>query len=236
MSKVEIISTEKKLGKTINVYGTFEDPLFLAKDVAEWLELTNVTDMVSRVDAEEVTKLNLGGLQGECNFLTENGLYEVLMLSRKPIAKQFKHEVKNILKSIRKNGLYATDVTIDKMLNDPDFAISLLTKLKEEKDARIEAERVNAILTHVNKTYTATEIAKEIGFKSATEMNKVLGEMKIQYKMNDTWIMYSKYSSLGYDQIKQEVLDNGRVIYHRRFTQLGREFILKTLNKNKSNE
>lgn len=39
--------------------------------------------------------------------------------------------------------------------------------------------------------------------------------------------MYSKYSDLGYEEIKQEVLDSGRVIYHRRITQMGREFILK---------
>lgn len=71
------------------MYGNAELPLFKAKDVAEWLELTNVSDMVSRVDNDEVTKLNLGSLEGETWFLTEDGLYEVLMQSRKPQAKQF---------------------------------------------------------------------------------------------------------------------------------------------------
>ena len=82
------------------MYGNAELPLFKAKDVAEWLELTNVSDMVSRVDNDEVTKLNLGSLEGETWFLTEDGLYEVLMQSRKPQAKQFKKGVKEILKSI----------------------------------------------------------------------------------------------------------------------------------------
>ena len=80
---------------------------------------------------------------------------------------------------------------------------------------------------HVNKTYTVTEIAKELGLKSAIQLNKILAEKKIQYQVNGTWVMYSKYSDLGYEEIKQEVLDSGRVIYHRRITQLGREFILQ---------
>lgn len=43
---------------------------------------------------------------------------------------------------------------------------------------------------------------------------------------NGTWVMYSQYSNLWYEEIKQEVLDNGKVIYHRKIMQLGREFIL----------
>ncbi|WP_242827836.1 phage antirepressor KilAC domain-containing protein [Enterocloster clostridioformis] len=98
--------------------------------------------------------------------------------------------------------------------------------MKEERAARLVAEKKNAILMHVNKTYTMTEIAKELGLKSAIELNKLLAEKKIQYKVNETWVMYSQYSNLGYEEIKQEVLDNGKVIYHRRITQMGREFIL----------
>ena len=79
---------------------------------------------------------------------------------------------------------------------------------------------------HVNKTYTVTEIAKELGLRSATQLNKILAEKKIQYSVNGTWVMYSKYSNSGYEEIKQEVLDSGKVIYHRRITQIGREFIL----------
>ena len=53
------------LGRNFVVYGSIEYPLFKAKDIAEFLDLTNVTDMISMVDSDEVTKLNLGGLQGE---------------------------------------------------------------------------------------------------------------------------------------------------------------------------
>ena len=235
MNELKVLNEQEVLGKQFRVYGTAEEPLFLAKDVAEWIEYdtSSVHKMLANVDDDEKVRKNvptLGGTQ-ESWCLTENGLYEVLMQSRKPIAKQFKKEVKEILKTIRKHGIYATDNVIDNILNNPDFGIELLTKLKEERAARVEAERKNAILMHVNKTYTITEIAKELGLKSAMQLNQILAEKKIQYQVNDTWLMYSNYSDCGYEEIKQEVLDSGKVIYHRRITQMGREFILDLFEK-----
>lgn len=233
MNELKVLNEQEVLGKQFRVYGTPEEPLFMAKDVAEWIEHSNPRMMLQSVDEDEKVVNNaytLGGTQ-KTWFLTENGLYEVLMLSRKPIAKQFKKEVKEILKSIRKHGIYATDNVIDDILNNPDFGIELLTKLKEERKARVEAERTNAILMHVNKTYTITEIAKELGLKSAKQLNRILADKGIQYQINGTWVMFSKYSDCGYEEIKQEVLDTGKVIYHRRITQLGREFILSLFEK-----
>lgn len=79
MKDIAVIGDFDVLENHFKIYGTKDEPLFLAKDVARWLGLSNTTDMISRVDTDEVTKLNLGGLRGECNFLTEDGLYEVLM-------------------------------------------------------------------------------------------------------------------------------------------------------------
>lgn len=235
MNELKVLNEQEVLGKRFKVYGTAEEPLFVAKDVAEWIEYdtSSINKMLANVDDDEKVRKNvptLGGMQ-ESWCLTENGLYEVLMQSRKPIAKQFKKEVKEILKTIRKHGIYATDNVIDNILNNPDFGIELLTKLKEERAARVEAERKNAILMHVNKTYTITEIAKELGLKSAMQLNRILAEKKIQYQVNGTWLMYSNYSDCGYEEIKQEVLDSGKVIYHRRITQMGREFILGLFKK-----
>lgn len=93
------------------------------------------------------------------------------------------------------------------------------------------------LLTHTNKTYTITEIAKELNMSSAIRLNRKLAELKVQYQVNGTWVMYSKYSDMGYEIIKQEVLDSGQVIYHRRITQMGREFILNLIQgvENESN-
>lgn len=233
MNELKVLNEQEVLGKQFKVYGTAEEPLFVANDVADWIEHSNVTEMLRGIDDDEklVSTILRAGQNRQMNMLTENGLYEVLMQSRKPIAKQFKKEVKEILKTIRKHGIYATDNVIDNILNNPDFGIELLTKLKEERAARVEAERKNAILMHVNKTYTITEIAKELGLKSAMQLNRILAEKKIQYQVNGTWLMYSNYSDCEYEEIKQEVLDSGKVIYHRRITQMGREFILGLFEK-----
>ncbi len=225
MSEVKIFNN-KEFGE-IRTVTVNENPLFCLTDVCKALEIQNATDVAKRLDDDEVTRFNLGGKSGVTNFVNESGLYSVILRSDKPNAKKFRKWITaEVLPSIRKHGIYATDNVIDNILNNPDFGIELLTKLKEERTARVEAERRNAILTHVNKTYTMTEIAKELNMKSATQLNRLLAEKKIQYHVNGTWVMYSKYSDLGYEEIKQEVLDSGRVIYHRRITQMGRAFIL----------
>lgn len=96
----EQANEQEVLGKDFKVYGTFENPLFLAKDVAEWIEHSNPSKMLKSVDEDEKVKRILGITNGygqvghggvrentEHWFLTEDGLYEVLMQSRKPIAK-----------------------------------------------------------------------------------------------------------------------------------------------------
>lgn len=103
-----VINEQEVLGKHFRIFGTINNPLFLAKDVAEWIEHSNPRMMLQAVDDDEKGVRNVytpGGVQ-ESWFLTEDGLYEVLMQSRKPIAKSFKKKVKEILKSIRKNGAY----------------------------------------------------------------------------------------------------------------------------------
>lgn len=206
------------------------EPWFAGKDVAASLGYKDTSDALKKHVAEE-DKLTRcftdSGQNRQMYVINESGLYSLIFGSKLESAQKFKHWVTSeILPSIRKNGIYATDKVIDDILNNPDFGIELLTKLKEERAARVEAEKTNAILMHVNKTYTMTEIAKEIGLKSAVELNKILSEKKIQYKVNGTWVMYSDYSNCGYEEIKQEVLDSGHVIYHRKITQLGRKFIL----------
>lgn len=116
-----LITEQSFLDKRIRVFGTPEDPLFLARDVAEWIDYSKRPDgsykmdvFLRTVESEEkfkylVPAYNKGGVlqaNTEYWFLTEDGLYEVLMQSRKPKAKEFKKEVKKILKSIRKTGGY----------------------------------------------------------------------------------------------------------------------------------
>ncbi len=228
MSEVKVFNNDE-FGE-IRTATVNNEPMFCLADVCKALGLTQPSKVRERLNEKGVNTiptLTSGGTQNLL-YVNESNLYKTIFQSRKESAERFTDWVTSeVLPSIRKHGIYATDNVIDNILNNPDFGIELLTKLKEERAARVEAEKRNAILMHVNKTYTVTEIAKELGLKSAIQLNKILAEKKIQYQVNGTWVMYSKYSNLGYEEIKQEVLDSGRVIYHRRITQMGREFILK---------
>ena len=110
-----------------------------------------------------------------------------------------------------------------------------MTKISKQMMATanrlIKAETTVKLLTHTRKTYTATELAKEMGFKSAIAFNKWLADIKFQFKQNGTWLTYSYYSDNDYVSIKQEQLDNGHVIYNRRFTDKGREFLIALHNE-----
>lgn len=127
---VKIISRSTLLGREIDVYGTTEEPLFKAKDVAEWIEHSNPSKMVSdaELDETEYTTVFLSTLTNSYSalMLTEEGLYEVLMQSRKPIAKQFKKGVKEILKKIRKTGSYSSQVP-------QTFAQALMLAAKQQE-------------------------------------------------------------------------------------------------------
>ncbi len=120
MNVLQVIEQREILGKQLTMYGDFEEPLFLAKEVANWIDYSesNVSKMLSNIDDDEKTTRTIimsgSNYQTQAWFLTEDGLYEVLMQSRKPIAKQFKKEVKALLKNIRKGMFSQKYSTIDR--------------------------------------------------------------------------------------------------------------------------
>lgn len=149
-TEIQIIEKQEVLGRMVNVYGSFENPLFLAKDVAEWIDYSQtnkgaykVSEMLQYVDEDEklMTTLLVSGQKRNVWLLTENGLYEILMQSRKPVAKQFKKAVKEMLKSIRKHGIYATPQKLHEMLANPESIVVMLTELQKEQQLRQNAER-----------------------------------------------------------------------------------------------
>ena len=198
----------------------------VGKDVAEVLGYSNSRDALSNhVDDEDKASVAIydGRQNRNMTIINESGLYSLVLSSKLPGAKKFKRWVtSDVLPSIRKHGMYATD----ELLDNPDLLIAAATKLKEERAARLEAEKQRDKLVHQNKLYTTSEIAKELGLSSATKLNNLLSEKKIQYKQNKTWLLYSKYSELDLVSIKQDVLDNGKIIYDRKWTGKGRDFIL----------
>ena len=130
--ELQVIDKRNILDHEVTTYGDLENPLFLAKDVAEWIgyEISNVSKMVKNVDDDE--KIIARTNNTSATFLTEDGLYEVLMQSRKPIAKQFKKNVKKLLKDLRLN-IFNRFENMSKELQ----AILLVDKKQQELDNRI---------------------------------------------------------------------------------------------------
>lgn len=127
--------------------------------------------------------------------------------------------------------------------NTPSYMISDPIKraeqwIKEQKEKQLIEEQKKLIeekhdnLVHNPKTYTTTEIAKELGFSSATALNKDLELKKIQYKVNGTWVLNAKFSKNDFVNIKQSELEGGRVIYNRRWTGKGRDWLVNEIYKN----
>lgn len=124
--------------RTIEVNG---EPYFVGKDVAEILGYAKPRNAIAtHVDEEDKKDApiqgDLGGTQS-MTIINESGLYSLILSSKLPTAKKFKHWVTSeVLPSIRKHGAYATD----ELLNNPDFAIKAFTALKEERERRKELE------------------------------------------------------------------------------------------------
>jgi len=128
---MEIIKAfeNNEVGMHITIKGTPEEPLFRASDVAAVFEITNIRQNISDFDnTEKVVCLTYtpGGEQ-EAAFLTEFGLYEIIFRSRKPIAKQFKKWVCEVIKEIRLNGKYQLEQqladTEQKLINSKEITL-----------------------------------------------------------------------------------------------------------------
>lgn len=214
-NQIEVLKQTELCGQQFTVFGTVEEPFFFAQDVANMLQLTNVSDMVQRVDDDERSKFNLGR-QGEGWFLTENGLYEVLMQSRKPIAKQFKKGVKTILREIRKTGGYIATTQDDspelimaralqvaqstierhkQMLQQANERITI--QEQEIKKAASKVQYVDNVLQSVN-TYTSTQMSKELGLREAEQLHKILRERGVMFKQSGQWLLTAKYCGCNY--------------------------------------
>ena len=128
----------------VRVAGTEVDPLFCLADVCKALGLS-AKGVNQRLGDEVISNYPIADSLGRTQqalFVNEDGLYDVILDSRKPEAKLFRKWITSeVLPTIRKHGAYMTDNIIEKTLSDPDYLIQLATTLKQERQQRIEAER-----------------------------------------------------------------------------------------------
>ena len=161
-------------------------------------------------------------------LLSEQGYVALVMLMRTDKAKE-------IRKQLRREYFSMREALRPQLPQDYLSALKALVESEEEKQrlylekAKIEEEKNRLI--HQGKLYTTTEIAKELGFKSSKAFNEFLKEKKIQYKVNDTWVLAARFSESGYTEIKQTELDNGKIIYNRKWTGTGRDWLVNEVMK-----
>lgn len=126
------------------VTGPDGEPWFILADLCRVLELKNPRDVASRLDRGDVGTTDATDSVGrtvQMNTVTESGMYDTVLLSRKPEARAFRRWLTHdVVPSVRKRGGYLTPEATEKALMDPDFIIQLATSLKEERAAKAALE------------------------------------------------------------------------------------------------
>lgn len=209
------------------------EPMFCLADVCAILEIKNPRDTKttlkqSGVVTADVRSVSSNGVEQtrQMNFINEPNLYKCIFQSRKPEAERFQDWVfSEVLPSIRKHGMYATPITIDNIIDNPEFGIELLNKLKEERRAKElaqkEVKEKTLLLECVNETLirqapkvdyydsvlmstdtmTTTQVAKSIGH-TARWLNTKLRECGIIYFQSGQWMLKRPYDSWNLHKVR----------------------------------
>lgn len=230
------------------------EPWFVGKDVASALGYTDVAHVIlDHVDAEDRVNSKTQG-QNAREFgqrgtwlINESGLYSLILSSKLPSAKKFKRWVTSeVLPTIRKHGLYATD----EMLANPERAMAAMQELREEREKNklleatvalqaLEIEKLKPMNTYVGMVaicfgdvVTTGDIAAAFGWK-ARKLNKYLCENGIQVKVDGVWVLCDQYANCGYTVLNPFYYrgKTGGVgeNYHTYWTQAGIMFIYRLL-------
>lgn len=228
----------EQFGK-IRVIGDSDNPKFCLADACKMLGIGNPSDVKKRLDKGVVsieTLQTAGGAQ-QLTFVNEDGLYDLILESRKPEARKMrKWLTSEVVPSIRKTGMY---INPNAPIN-PDLLIKIgqdMKALAAERDEALaqvaelkpKAEYCEKIL-QCDEALPVTVIAKDYGM-SAIEFNKLLHELKIQYKSGKQWVLYQVYAGLGYVKSVTTELQNGLFATATYWTQKGRMFLYSILKK-----
>lgn len=246
MNEIKIWNFEDNTVRTLIMN---DEPYFVGKDVATVLGYADTFGALKKhVDAEDKQNCQNDSFESPrgLTVINESGLYSLILGSKLPSAKRFKRWVTSeVLPSIRKHGLYATD----ELLDNPDFAIAAFTALKAERERvkslegtvavqnqqiaelRPKASYYDVVLNCKDLVPIST-IAKDYGW-SAKHMNSYLHDHGIQYKQGDIWLLYQKYAERGYTSTKTHTYPGNDGAVHSKvhtyWTQQGRLFLYDTL-------
>ncbi|MBQ8361877.1 MAG: phage antirepressor KilAC domain-containing protein [Bacteroidaceae bacterium] len=216
------------------------EPWFVGADIANMLGYTNPRKAIrDHVEEEDKTRNDSFLVNGTSPILiNESGLYALILSSKLPTAREFKHWVTSeVLPSIRKQGGYmvARPEESDEVIMARAMLIMHATlQRKEEQIARLQprAEYADHVLDSVS-CFTTTQVAKGMGM-TAQELNRLLCLHGIQYGQSGQYMLYAPYA-------RQGLATNRIHSYHDMFgavhttsslvwTERGREFIYQLFN------
>lgn len=192
---------------------------WVLKDVCDVLGLSNPSRVAQRLDGDEVSKFDpnsgLGSRSNEpVNIVNESGLYKIVLRSDKPEAKEFQRWVTHdVLPSIRRHGAYMSEAVVERTLTDPDYLIRLATQIKDERAARVAAERrveaqrpkVEALdaLTGTKHLYTLTETAQLLANSGPMGLNRL-----VRWMRGHKWVRRENQGLAPYqDKVDSGLLD-----------------------------
>lgn len=248
MTDLQVFNFEGADVRTVTIE---DEPYFVGKDVAKVLGYKKPENAISNhVDDEDKTSTLIQGsgsnYKSKAIVINESGLYSLILSSKLPSAKKFKRWVTSeVLPTIRKHGAYMTPEKIEEVLFDPDTIIKIATELKHEREGRLIAEqRVSELQPKAsyydkilnNKSLVAISlIAKDYGM-SAREMNAKLHSLGVQYKLGNTWLLYSKYQKTGWTHSETTMVNKQdgtqKAVMQTKWTQKGRLGLYELLKAN----
>lgn len=233
----EIITNETSLmvkqfeNLNINIYGTYENPLFKAKDIGELLEMSNIREVIKNFNNKQRCDVSLTdaiGREQKTTFLTEQGLYKVLMKSRKSIAEQFQDWVCEVVEEIRKRGKY----DLEEQLKLKDIETQ---RLLEEKNKQLQEKELE-LVKYKEKVYEEIEKTGHIYViktDGGTKVGKTKDAVKKRIKglqtgnMNDIQVLLD-FKTSNPDLLERTVhyiLERYRCNSNREFFDCDVEFI-----------
>ena len=217
-----------------------DEPMFCLIDICKALELSNSRIVADRLDEDERRKLDLPR-QGETWFITESGLYAVVLRSDKPAAKKFRKWVTSeVLPSIRKHGMYA----VDELIENPELAIKAFTALKEEREKNRALQAENERMKPKEEFFDAVTDSKDaidIGQVAKVLNCPGIGRNKLFEILRNNGILkqnnepYQKYIDCGYFRVIEQKYEARpgeiRINIKTLVFQKGIDYIRKILDK-----
>lgn len=247
---LEIIDTMSLVSEKLEIdfYNDYQNPLFLASDVAAWLKIQNVSQMIKQADLEDdqkgiFLKYTLGGEQ-KALFVTEDGLYDILMTSRKSNAKILKKEIKSYLKQIRLTGGVVQEGREEEFVNNNFSSFSEETKkymvndlIKANEEYKQKLAEQEPIVQAYKDLMTAKGYLQFIDVAAMVETGRTklfefLRKKKVLTKQSNFNIPYGRFNTNGMFKVVTEETKNGHISSVTMVSPKGLNYIYKLIKKN----